>query len=903
MLWRRDDYAYNTPLSAVPTEQLRPQLTKSRTLLRAAIFIVFASVMASSAQTLHAADYSSVEELFRQGKYREARAIADAEVKRGVWNERWPRLLIKSQLVLGQYDEAMVTYENALKRYSSSIPLRLLGADVYRYNNDPVAAAQQLEYILEIVRRSPWRYSDKENLLAIGRYFLGRGEDAKKVLEMFFDRVRNADANFADAYVATGELALQKHDYALAAKNLDRAAKMKPSDPDIAYMQSIAWRGADSKKAEKLLSKALELNPQHIPSLLVLAENAIDAEQFDQAEEILAKVMQVNLYQPEAWAYQAVIAHLQGHYEAERLLRKAALSRWESNPLVDHLIGKKLSRHYRFEEGAEYQRRAIEKKPDYVDAKFQLAQDLLRIGEDEAGWQMADSVHEEDGYNVVAHNLVTLHDSLSKFVTLQSPGLLVRMDARESRIYGQQVMELLTQARATLTEKYEVQLQEPIAVEIFPKQKDFAIRTFGLPGGDGFLGVCFGRLITANSPASQRDSPSNWKAVLWHEYCHVVTLQKTKNRMPRWLSEGISVYEELERNETWGQTMSPVYREMILGDALTPVSRLSSAFSNPKSGMHLQFAYYESSLVVRYIVDTHGFDVLKKILDDLGIGMPINEALTRYIGSLDVLDQQFAQYAREIAEGYGTEEAWQREGGDEQPDLDPDDPFAQLIEKQPTHFEVLVNQARQQSASKSWSELLETVAQISQLFPNDDVPLSVLSLQARAYRGQGDTENERATLELLAQRSSDAVLAYQRLIEIAIEMEDWDAVATNAERLLSVNPLQASTQKLAALAAQKLGRHDDRVRALTALAEMEPIDPAGLNFQLAQALDAIGKGNESRRRVLMALEQAPRYRDAQKLLLRLIRDGDSENGLSDDGERESSGSESADALNTEELAK
>ena len=44
--------------------------------------------------------------------------------------------------------------------------------------------------------------------------------------------------------------------------------------------------------------------------------------------------------------------------------------------------------------------------------------------------------------------------------------------------------------------------------------------------------------------AAQGETPSNWEAVLWHEFCHAVTLKATANRMPRWLSEGISVYEE-----------------------------------------------------------------------------------------------------------------------------------------------------------------------------------------------------------------------------------------------------------------------------------------------------------------------------------------------------------------------
>ena len=96
---------------------------------------------------------------------------------------------------------------------------------------------------------------------------------------------------------------------------------------------------------------------------------------------------------------------------------------------------------------------------------------------------MADEVHQQDGYNVVAHNLVTLHENLSAFTTIEVPGLLIRMDAREAKIYGQDVVELLSEARDVLVKKYEAQLEEPTTVEIFPQQKDFAIRTFGLPGG------------------------------------------------------------------------------------------------------------------------------------------------------------------------------------------------------------------------------------------------------------------------------------------------------------------------------------------------------------------------------------------------------------------------------------
>jgi hypothetical protein len=260
----------------------------------------------------------------------------------------------------------------------------------------------------------------------------------------------------------------------------------------------------------------------------------------------------------------------------------------------------------------------------YRPAKLQLSQDLLRLGEEEEGWRLADEVSKQDAYDVVAYNLVTLEDELAKFRTIGGDGLMVRMESREAELYGKRVVELLEKARETLCKKYDVKLEQPIVIEIFPHQKDFAVRTFGMPGVAGFLGVCFGRVITANSPASQGENPSNWEAVLWHEFCHVVTLHKTRNKMPRWLSEGISVYEERQANPTWGQSMNPQYREIIVSGKMTPVSQLSAAFLAPPSPMHLQFAYYESSLVVEYLINEFGVEALQNILNDLGEGMEIN---------------------------------------------------------------------------------------------------------------------------------------------------------------------------------------------------------------------------------------------------------------------------------------
>jgi hypothetical protein len=182
-----------------------------------------------------------------------------------------------------------------------------------------------------------------------------------------------------------------------------------------------------------------------------------------------------------------------------------------------------------------------------------------------------------------------------------------------------------------------------VIVEIFPQKKEFAVRTFGLHGATGLLGVCFGSVITANSPASQGEDPSNWEAVLWHEFCHVVTLSKTRNKMPRWLSEGISVYEEEQENPTWGDALNPRFRALILGDKLTPLSAQLRVLA-PKSGLHLSSPTRNRPAAVpgRAI----RLPALKGCSTTWARGDDQREAARRTKMTLVQLDQDFAKFAR-----------------------------------------------------------------------------------------------------------------------------------------------------------------------------------------------------------------------------------------------------------------
>jgi Tfp pilus assembly protein PilF len=814
-----------------------------------------------------AAELEDAEKLFYSGKYSECITACQKAIDDNAWAEGWRLLKIRAQLATGKYAEALKSYEATAAVYRTSIQLRLLGYEVLRSNDRPKDADELLHTIRGLASADPWRYSDAANRVAIGRALLLAGADARQVLELFYDQAKKQGPTSPEPYIASGELALDKQDFALAAEAFAEAAKRRPDDPDIHLGLARAYSD-DSEKASAALAKALELNPQHADSLLFQVDNAIDAEEYERAESILEQVHKVNPQHPRAWAYRAVIAHLVGQFEQEQAHRKKALSTWATNPEVDHIIGKKLSQKYRFAEGAAYQRQALAFSPAYQPAKVQLCQDLLRLGQEDEGWRLAAEVFGTDKYNVLAYNLSTLHDNLAKFRALENDDFIVRMDEREAQLYGPRVLDLLGRAKQTLTKKYDVELDDKIIVEIFPQQKDFAIRTFGLPGGAGFLGVCFGGVITANSPASQGATPSNWEAVLWHEFCHVITLNKTRNRMPRWLSEGISVYEERQENPSWGQRMTPKYREMVLDGEATPVSQLSGAFLKPKSAVHLQFAYYQSSMVVEYLIGRYGLAAVQRALDDLGEGIAINQALTRHTEPIKKLDEDFANWFKAQAEGLAS-------GVDlERPELEGKLDLAAMAEwnkEHPKNFWGLILEGQGLIAARQWQEAKRPLEEASQLYPDYDGAESPYAFLAAIHRELGETQQERSVLEKLVALDADAADARLRLVEIAAESKDWQAVVDHATAMLAINPLVAAPHRHLAEAAQALEKRESAIDANQALLVLQPLDKAEIHYRLAGLLKEEGQPDAAKRHVLAALEQAPRYLAAHRLLLEITR--------------------------------
>ena len=816
--------------------------------------------------------------LFERGRYSIVIQNCDYAIRRGQLSPEWLTLKMKSKAALGRYEEALLDADTAAKRYSKELPTLLDVYEMYRTTGQEDKQTAIRELINAAASAVPAKDRDSLDLVHLGKAALVLGADPAMVLENYYTpakrvkkKGKDAPPGLVEAHQAAGELALEKSDFKLAAQEFRAALRHAPNHPELRYGLARAFLPDDRKAGMAEIDKILENHSFHFGALLLRAEFAINFEKYNDAHAFLKVIHGINPQHPEAWALRAVLAELQQNdQELFREARDNALSVWKKNPEVDHLIGRVLSRNYRFAEGSR-QPEAGHPVRSRLSPRQVAARSGLPPGSatKKKAWPLAREVAEADQYNVLAYNLEILEEEIESFATVKSDNFTIRLPANEAEIYGDRALALLEEARALLLPKYGVELTEPTLVEFFPNQADFAVRSFGSLGGAGLLGVCFGSVVTMNSPGSLTHNKNNWEATLWHEFVHVVTLTATKNKMPRWLSEGISVYEEMQKQSNWGQRMTPRYRKMILEeDALTPVSKMSSAFYEAPSSTHIMFAYYESMLVVEYIVETFGIDALKNILADLANGVLINEAITKNTKELAALELEFEERVTAKANNLAPGVDWTT------PDPSVVNPRSQLavaafLKKNPKSFWAHQTYTQQLLGARKWEEAIKAADDFITLFPDYvEGTGNGYSLKAGAYRSLGDSENEARTLRVLSEKSAEAYTAYSKLLSLDLDSENWPNLLINADRAMAINPFLKDIHYCRGCACQQMGIPGEAITSFEKLLSLKPANPSEVRYRLA-TLHGPGDTAKAKRYVMDALADSPRYREAFELFLSL----------------------------------
>jgi tetratricopeptide (TPR) repeat protein len=247
--------------------------------------------------------------------------------------------------------------------------------------------------------------------------------------------------------------------------------------------------------------------------------------------------------------------------------------------------------------------------------------------------------------------------------------------------------------------------------------------------------------------------------------------------------------------------------------------------------------------------------------------MPINESLNRYTGSIAALDKEFAEYAREKAKNLAPGVDW---ATPELPRRATLEMITEWVKEHPNNYEGLRRLAQQQMADKAWEAAIETLEKMRNLYPQDAGAANPRQLLAEIYAVLEQNQQEREVLEELADLSDDNVTILSRLCNLTSDAQDWAKTKDYALRWLAVNPLVPDPHRYAAQAAEHLEDHALAVESYQALLAQNPFDLADAHYRLATALRRTGENDQAKRHVLFALEQTPRFREAQRLLLEIV---------------------------------
>jgi tetratricopeptide (TPR) repeat protein len=188
----------------------------------------------------------------------------------------------------------------------------------------------------------------------------------------------------------------------------------------------------------------------------------------------------------------------------------------------------------------------------------------------------------------------------------------------------------------------------------------------------------------------------------------------------------------------------------------------------------------------------------------------------------------------------------------------------------PDNYYLRMQKARELMNARRWTEARSALESLAGTYSGEKRAENPLWLLAVTQRNLQDTNAELATLQQFVRQESDFADLYVRLIELSEARQDWSAMMEYARGLMAIDPLTSVPYRALATAGVASGNHAEAITGYRKLLLLDPPDPAAVHYQLARLLHARGDADgEAKRHVLQSLEEAPRYRDAQRLLLEI----------------------------------
>jgi len=410
-----------------------------------------------------------------------------------------------------------------------------------------------------------------------------------------------------------------------------------------------------SGEARKELLRILDVSPNHPGALLELARLELENKNTDAARDIIDQAIpyldEFGIPPLEAYAL---------HASAD-LLDSKPISPWVDKALainphygeVYSIPARSYIITYRYREAISLYKSAVRVRPTFAEAQRDLGVNLLRVNDVFGARHHLSKAFELDPFDVQTVNTLRFLEGLDEMrVTVLDVDdesgdplgrVLVRLDKDDADALEPYVLDLAERAMREFTARYDFKLLKPMIIELYHDHDDFGVRTVSTPG-IGLLGVTFGYLTAMDSPKARAAGDFHWGSTLWHEIAHVYTLEATNHLLPRWMSEGLSVYEEWNTGPSRERMLSFDVLAAIRDKELLPIEGLDLGFVRPQYQGQVQVSYAQAGLLCDFISENFGHEALVSLVKSFAKNTPLNTAIQTATGmSPAELDEAFFQ--------------------------------------------------------------------------------------------------------------------------------------------------------------------------------------------------------------------------------------------------------------------
>lgn len=615
------------------------------------------------------------------------------------------------------------------------------------------------------------------------------------------------------------------------------ALKLDPSNARAYLGLAIVSADGFDSKAEEYSAKALALDPKlaeaHELRANLLLSNAKPKEALEEADKALA----LSSDSTEALAIHAAAGLLADRDPAPWFTKIQSINPHDGESFA--LVGYHLVLNRRYNEGVAYYRKAIAADPQLYAAQSQLGINLMRLGQEDEPLKLLESSYQHGQRDAATVNSLRLLDSYKNFITFKDDSTILRLRKNEADLLRPYFQPELHKAIATYEKKYRMTLPAPVQLEVYPDHEDFAVRTMGMPGL-GALGVTFGEVVAMDSPSGRKPGDFNWGATLWHELSHVFILQATNHRVPRWFTEGLAVHEEGQAHAEWSNRLTPDILAAIRDKKLLPVANMDQGFIFPEYPAQVIVSYFQAGSICDFIQQRWGDGKLLDMVHSFAALKPTPK----------VIEDDLKLSPADFDNAYM---AW----------LD------QQVGERATRFDLWRNALKSLSALKDDDTTIHTAPGVIAMYPEYVGDANAYEMLASAQIAKGDKPAAVATLSAYAKMGGESPDALTKLAGLEEQQGDKAAAARTLESINYIYPENESLHRHLGELDLTLNHNEAAVREFGAVVSLKPLDQATAHYELAQAYLAAGNKDKAEESVLAALEAAPGFRPAQKLLVQI----------------------------------